>query len=98
MRREPAVARLLPKPLQALVIALLLSFIGLPVLYVCFASVNSDLAVAEGAFLPVELHVDNYARIWSTVDLGGGLANSLLVAGAVAVACAGVSVGSANVR
>jgi multiple sugar transport system permease protein len=97
MRREPAVARLLPKPLQALVVALLLMLVGLPVLYVLFASVNSDLAVADGAFLPTEVNLDNYARIWSTVPLGRGLVNSLLVAGTVAVGCAFVAIGSAYV-
>jgi trehalose/maltose transport system permease protein len=97
--RRPAadVTRLLPRPVQALVIAVLLLAVLGPVLYMVFASVSSDLSVAAGAFLPTEWHPDNYLRVWSTVDLAGGLGNSLLVAGVVAAACAMVSVSSAYV-
>ena len=96
-RREPAVSRLLPRPLQVLVIALLLALVLAPVLYVFLASVNTDLSVAEGAFLPSHVDFGNYGRIWSTVDLGQGLVNSLLVAGTVAVVSAAVALGSAYV-
>jgi multiple sugar transport system permease protein len=91
------VRRLLPRPVQALVIAVLLLVVLGPVLYMVFSSVSSDLSVAAGAFLPTEWHPDNYLRVWSTVDLAGGLGNSLLVAGVVAAACAMVSVSSAYV-
>jgi multiple sugar transport system permease protein len=96
-RRERDVTRLLPRPVQLGVVAVLLTVVLAPIAYVFFASVNSDLAVARGAFLPSRLDFGNYARIWSTVDLGGGLVNSLLVAGSVATVCALVSVGSAYV-
>ncbi|MEV4758416.1 carbohydrate ABC transporter permease [Micromonospora sp. NPDC049559] len=92
-----AVTRLLPRPLQALIVAVLLVFVLLPVLYMFFASISSDLAVARGAFLPSRLDLGNYVRIWSTTDLGSGLVNSVAVAGGVAVACALVSVSSAYV-
>ena len=91
------VHRLLPRPLQVAVIGLLLLFVLTPVLYMVFASVNDDLSVARGEFLPRALHVDNYSKIWSTVDLGAGLGNSVLVAGTVAVVCALVSVATAYV-
>jgi multiple sugar transport system permease protein len=91
------VSRLLPRPLQLLVVAVLLVVVLAPVSYVFFASVSSDLSVAQGAFLPTQLNFGNYLRIWSTVDLGGGLVNSLLVAGSVAIVCALVSMGSAYV-
>jgi trehalose/maltose transport system permease protein len=68
-----------------------------PVLYMVFASVSSDLSVAAGAFWPTELDLGNYTRIWTTTGLGRGLVNSLLVAGGVAVLCALVSVLSAYV-
>ncbi|OLE26041.1 MAG: sugar ABC transporter permease [Catenulispora sp. 13_1_20CM_3_70_7] len=96
-RREREVTRLLPLPLQAFVVAALLLLVLAPVAYVFLASVNSDLAVARGGFLPEHVDLGNYLRIWSTVDLGGGLVNSLLVAGTVAAVCALVSVGSAYV-
>jgi trehalose/maltose transport system permease protein len=89
--------RLLPAPVRVAVIAVLLAFVLGPVLYLVFASVNDDLAVAAGAYLPHRLELRNYARIWSTVDLGKGLVNSVLVAGAVAVVCGLASISTAYV-
>jgi trehalose/maltose transport system permease protein len=91
------VQRLLPKPVQVGVIVVLLVFVLTPVLYMLNASVNDDLAVARGAFWPTGLHLDNYVKIWSTVDLGAGLANSVVVAGGVAVVSALVAVATAYV-
>jgi trehalose/maltose transport system permease protein len=98
-RRRPGntVTQLLPVPLQALVITVLLVFVLAPVLYMFVVSISSDLAVAQGEFLPNQLDFGNYLRIWSTTDLGNGLVNSIVVAGGVAVACALVSVSSAYV-
>jgi trehalose/maltose transport system permease protein len=95
--RSAGVTRLLPRPLQLTVVVLLLVVVLGPVSYVFFASVNSDLSVAAGAYLPRHLDFGNYVRIWSTVDLGTGLVNSLIVAGTVAVVCALVSVGTGYV-
>jgi trehalose/maltose transport system permease protein len=95
--RADEVARLLPAPLQAAVLGVLLLAVLVPVLYIVFASVSDDLAVAAGKFWPTRLDLGNYTRIWTTTDLGRGLANSLLVAGGVAVLCALVSVLSAYV-
>ncbi len=92
-----AVTRLLPRPVQLVVIVVLLIVVLGPISYVFFASVNSDLAVAAGAYLPHSFDFGNYARIWSTVDLAGGLVNSLIVAGTVAAVCAVVSVGTGYV-
>jgi multiple sugar transport system permease protein len=91
------VTRLLPRPVQAGVVVVLLVVVLGPVSYTFFASVNSDLAVAAGAYLPRRFDLGNYARIWSTVDLAGGLVNSLVVAGTTAVVCALVSVGTGYV-
>jgi trehalose/maltose transport system permease protein len=89
--RSDEVARMLPRPLRAVVLVLLLVVVLGPVLYMIFASVSSDLSVAAGHFLPRDFEPANYLRIWSTVDLGEGLVNSLVVAGSVAVLCAFVS-------
>ncbi|MER7273255.1 carbohydrate ABC transporter permease [Dactylosporangium sp. NPDC000244] len=91
------VQRLLPRWLQILVIAGLLAGTLTPVLYMLFASVNDDLAVARGDFWPSAFHPGNYAEIWDTVELGDGLLNSVLVAGSVAVVSALVSVATAYV-
>ncbi|GIH01975.1 ABC transporter permease [Rhizocola hellebori] len=88
MKRDSSVHQLLPRPLRLAVIAVLLASVLIPLCYMFFASVNSDLSVAAGEFWPQQLDFGNYLRIWSTVELGGGLVNSLIVAGAVAVASA----------
>jgi trehalose/maltose transport system permease protein len=95
--RAEEVARMLPRPLRAVVLVLLLLLVGFPVVYMLFASVASDLSVAAGHFLPDRLDLVNYGRIWSTTALGRGLANSIVVAGAVAVLCAFVALLSAYV-
>jgi trehalose/maltose transport system permease protein len=97
MSASREVNRLLPRPLQMVVLVLLLAFVAVPVLYMCFASINSDLGVAAGDFWPSQLQPSNYVKIWSTVDLGKGLVNSILVAGATAVACGLASVSTAYV-
>ncbi|UCR88959.1 carbohydrate ABC transporter permease [Mycetocola spongiae] len=95
--RTSHIHRLLPRPLLIAVISVLLVFAMVPVLYIFFASINSDIQVARGAFWPTELTLDNYAKIWTTVDLGTGLMNSVLVAGSVALVCAALSVTTAYV-
>lgn len=91
------VTRLLPRPLLVGVLAALLVSVLVPVVYILLASVNSDLGVARGEFWPSAPTLANYVRIWSTVDLGPGLANSVLVAGSVAVICAFLAVATAYV-
>jgi len=94
MRRHE---QLLPRPLRIVTIAILLAVVLLPLSYILFASANSDLAVAEGAYLPVTVDFTAYRKIWSTVELGTSLVNSIVVAGIVAVASCLVAIGSAYV-
>ena len=89
------VTRLLPRWLLVTVIAVIIAFIAVPVLYILFGSVNSDVAVARGEYFPSEFTLSNYVEIWSTVALGEGLVNSMLTAGAVAVASAALAVSTA---
>ncbi|WP_345763987.1 carbohydrate ABC transporter permease [Diaminobutyricibacter sp. McL0608] len=91
------VTKLLPKPLIVAIITVLLIMVLGPVLYMLFSSVNSDVSVASGAFFPQELHLDNYLKVWSTVDLGLGLMNSVLVCGSVAIVCAFLAISTAYV-
>src|SRR3954462_13071499 len=95
--RSEEVARMLPRPLRAVVLVLLLVLVLVPVLYMLFASVASDLSVAAGHFLPDRFDLENYRRIWSTTALGRGLVNSIVVAGTVAILCAFVALLSAYV-
>lgn len=83
-----AVHSLLPTPLLVLGTALLCMVIGLPLVYIVFASLNSDVEVARGAFWPTEFTPWNYVRIWSTLPLSRGLSNSVVVAGCVSVSSA----------
>ncbi|CAN5530063.1 carbohydrate ABC transporter permease [soil metagenome] len=96
-RRSDDVTRLLPKPLLVVVTAILLAIVLVPVLYIVLASVNSDISVASGAFFPVQFNLDNYVKVWSTVDLRNGLINSVIVCGSVAIVCALLAVASAYV-
>jgi multiple sugar transport system permease protein len=96
-RRSDDVTRLLPKPLLVVVTVILLAVVLVPVLYIVFASVNSDISVASGAFFPVQFNLDNYVKVWSTVDLRSGLINSVIVCGSVAIVCALLAVASAYV-
>jgi trehalose/maltose transport system permease protein len=89
------VMRLLPTPLLVTIIVVLSLVVGLPVIYMVFSSISSDIAVARGSFWPDALHLENYVNVWSTVELGLGLMNSLIVCAIVAVVCAFVSVSSA---
>jgi multiple sugar transport system permease protein len=96
-QREAAVTRLLPRPLHAVLTTLLLVIVLGPIVYVVLGSTNTDLSVAAGDLWPRHFSLINYRRIWSTVDLGKGLINSVVVAGSVAIASAAVAVGSAYV-
>ncbi|WP_353114431.1 carbohydrate ABC transporter permease [Microbacterium sp.] len=89
------ITRLLPRPLLIAMNVLLCLLVAGPVSYMLFASVNSDVAVAKGEYWPSELRLDNYLKVWSTIDLGTGLINSLLICGAVAIVCAAVAVSMA---
>ncbi|MEW1808157.1 carbohydrate ABC transporter permease [Pseudarthrobacter sp. NPDC080039] len=62
--------------------------VAVPLLYIVFASMNSDVEVARGAFFPTDFTLGNYAKIWNTLPLGRGLVNSIFTAGAVAVVAA----------
>lgn len=86
--RQPDVTAMLPRWLRAAVLALLLALVLVPVGYIALASFMPDVDVANGQVVPDEITVTNYVDMWTTVDLGGGLANSLLVSGAVAVVSA----------
>lgn len=84
VRRDPQ--RILPRWLQALTIAVLLVSL-LPVLYMVIISLSPDVEAAAGTLWPSTFELGNFAAVWTTVDLAGGLFNSLvvsLVAGLIA--------------
>lgn len=96
-RRQHEVTRLLPGPMLAIILTVLSAIVLIPVAYIFLASVNSDIGVANGEFWPSTFSLENYTKIWSSVGLAKGLANSVLVAGATAVVSAAMSVSIAYV-
>ncbi|MDP9937658.1 carbohydrate ABC transporter permease [Paenarthrobacter nicotinovorans] len=96
-KRQHEVTRLLPGPLLAIILTVLSAIVLIPVAYIFLASVNSDIGVANGEFWPSSFSLENYTKIWSSVGLAKGLANSVLVAGATAVVSAAMSVSIAYV-
>ncbi len=89
--------RLMPTPLLAVITTLLCLMVLVPVAYIVLASLNSDAGVASGEFWPSSFSGESYTKIWSTVALGRALGNSLIVAGAVAIASALLAVPTAYV-
>ncbi|WP_416403475.1 carbohydrate ABC transporter permease [Arthrobacter sp. LFS091] len=96
-KRQNEVTRLLPGPMLAIILTVLSAIVLIPVAYIFLASVNSDIGVAKGEFWPSSFSLENYTKIWSSVGLAKGLANSVLVAGATAVVSAAMSVSIAYV-
>ena len=92
-----SVGRLLPPPVRWGVIVVIGVFIVVPMLYVIFGSVNSDLGVVRGDYFPSSFTLENFAKIWTTVGLAGGIGNSLLVAGSTAIVATAAAIGSAYV-
>jgi trehalose/maltose transport system permease protein len=80
--------RLLPRPLLAIVTAVLLAMVLIPTAYIVLASLNTDIGVAEGQFWPSTFSLDSYTKIWTTAHLATGLVNSMVVCTLVAVASA----------
>ena len=92
-----AVNRLMPKPLLIVISALLCAMVLIPVLYIVLASLNTDIGVASGEFWPSSFSLESYQKIWTTVGLGRGLVNSLIVCGLTAAVSALLAVSTAYV-
>lgn len=95
--RSTDATALLPKQLRWVVMTLLGAFVLVPLLYIVLASLMPDLDVASGTVIPDSVSLDSWIAIWTTVPLGQGLLNSLLVCGVVAVASALLGVATAYV-
>ncbi|HWU45541.1 MAG TPA: carbohydrate ABC transporter permease [Humibacter sp.] len=95
--RHAEVTRLLPRGVLIAVIVVLCVLVVFPLAYVLFGSVNSDVGVARGEFLPSSFSLANFAGIWTTVGLAKGITNSLIVAGSTAVVSAALAVATAYV-
>jgi ABC-type glycerol-3-phosphate transport system permease component len=87
--------RMLPLPLQVAAIVVLCAFALAPVAFMVLGSVSPDVAVASGQLVPDEFAFGNYVSLWSTLELGRGLANSLVVSLSAAVLATVFAVGTA---
>jgi len=83
---------LLPRGVKNLLVTVLLLIVVIPTVYVAVASTMPDVDVASGKLLPESFDLSNYVKIWTTVSLGTGIMNSILVCGMVAITCGLLSV------
>jgi ABC-type glycerol-3-phosphate transport system permease component len=95
MRRDPR--ELLPPPVRIGAIVCFVTVITLPIAFMLLLSITPDSEIGAGRLIPSHWAFDNYAKMWSTVNLGRGLANSLLICGASSTIAVIFAVGAAYV-
>lgn len=88
---------LLSPPVRVAATVVLSLFVLLPVLYMLLLSVTPDTEAGAGRLIPSHWAFDNYRQMWSTVDLGQGLLNSLIVSGVSSVVAVILAVGASYV-
>ena len=94
MRRDPR--ELLPPVRIGAIVGFVLG-ITLPIAFMLLLSVTPDPEIGTGSLIPSHWAFDNYARMWSTVNLGRGLANSLVICGISSTVAVVFAVGAAYV-
>jgi ABC-type glycerol-3-phosphate transport system permease component len=95
MRRDAR--ELLPPPVRVSAIACLVTVITLPIAFMLLLSITPDPEIGAGRLIPSHWAFDNYAKMWSTVNLGRGLANSLVICGLSSIIAVIFAVGAAYV-
>lgn len=94
-RRDPR--ELLPAPLRVAIIAVFVIVILLPIAFMLLLSVTPDTEIGSGRLIPSHWAFDNYFKMWTTVNLGRGLLNSLVISGASSVIAVILAVGASYV-
>jgi ABC-type glycerol-3-phosphate transport system permease component len=69
----------------------------LPLAYMLLLSVTPDTEIGAGDLIPSHWAFDNYIQMWSTVDLGQGLLNSLLISLSSSVIAVLIALGAAYI-
>jgi ABC-type glycerol-3-phosphate transport system permease component len=95
MRRDPR--ELLPPPVRIGATVGFVLVIMLPITFMLLLSVTPDPEIGTGSLIPSHWAFDNYLKMWSTVNLGRGLANSLLICGTASTVAVVFAVGAAYV-
>jgi ABC-type glycerol-3-phosphate transport system permease component len=95
MRRDAR--ELLPPPVRIGATVGFVLVITLPIAFMLLLSVTPDAEVSSGRLIPSRWAFANYAKMWSTVNLGRGLANSLVISGVSSTIAVIFAVGAAYV-
>ncbi|HEX8972956.1 carbohydrate ABC transporter permease [Oryzihumus sp.] len=94
-RRHTQPAMILPRPVHLACTAVMVAVAAAPVAFLLLVSVMPDAESVSGRLWPSRLAVGNYVRLWTTVPMAQGLANSLVVALGAAVLATLAAVGTA---
>ncbi len=95
MRRDPQ--DLLSPPVRIAATAVLLAVITIPIAFMLLLSVTPDPEISSGGLMPSRWAFDNYVNMWTTVNLGQGLINSLIVCGLSSVIAVLIAIGASYV-
>jgi ABC-type glycerol-3-phosphate transport system permease component len=95
MRRDAR--ELLPPPVRIGAIVCFVTVITLPIAFMLLLSITPDPEIGAGRLMPSHWAFDNYAKMWTTVNLGRGLANSLVICGFSSTFAVVFAVGAAYV-
>ncbi len=79
--RSRDVGAVLSPGLRRVVTAVLLIVVLVPLAYMLILSVSPDVDISAGVVFPSKLALDNYVKIWTTVNFGGGMLNSAIICG-----------------
>jgi len=95
MRRDAR--ELLPPPVRIGAIVCFVTVITLPIAFMLLLSITPDPEIGAGKLIPSHWAFDNYVKMWTTVNLGRGLANSLVICGLSSTIAVVFAVGAAYV-
>ena len=95
MRRDAR--ELLPPPVRIGAIVCFVTVIALPIAFMLLLSITPDPEIGAGRLIPSHWAFDNYAKMWTTVNLGRGLVNSLVICGLSSTIAVVFAVGAAYV-
>ena len=95
MRRDAR--ELLPPPLRIGAIFCFVTVITLPIAFMLLLSITPDSEIGAGRLIPSHWAFENYVKMWTTVNLGRGLANSLVICGLSSTIAVTFAVGAAYV-
>ena len=97
MKKQRDAQEILSRPLQFIVIAILLLLVLIPIAYTLLLSLTPDAEIGSESLIPSQWAFGNYIQMWSTVNLAEGMGNSLIISGITSVLAVVLAVGAAYV-